>query len=144
MRRSQKVEHAFRAMLELALAEGPEVTAVAAIAENTGVPKKFLELILAELRKAGLVQSKRGPTGGYRLARPADAIPLAEVWEAVEGPLGAVVPVSGALRLSRSEESLHELWRELELELRAAMQKVTLAELRRRSQQPRTFEDYVI
>jgi Rrf2 family protein len=132
MRRSQKVEHAFRAMLELALDETASAIAVAHIAERAAVPEKFLELILADLRKAGLVQSKRGPAGGYRLARPPETVRLGEIWEAIEGPIDSAPSTRRGERPTATDECLDELWRELDEGVHHAMNELTLADLRRR------------
>ena len=73
-------------MLHLARLGGTSTTA-AAIADAEAIPKKFLEQILSILRSRGLVIGKRGPSGGYVLARPADEISFAEVLRAIDGPL---------------------------------------------------------
>ena len=83
---SQKSRHALHAMLHLARLEGGSATA-AGIAEAEGIPKKFLEQILAILKARGLVIGKRGPSGGYVLAQPAAEISFAAVLRAIDGPL---------------------------------------------------------
>src|SRR4029434_6285272 len=89
MRVSAKADYAVRAAVELAAAgKGP--VKGDRIAEAQGIPLKFLENILAELRHAGLVQSQRGAEGGYWLARPADQVTVADVIRAVDGPLANV------------------------------------------------------
>lgn len=82
---SQKARYALRALGYLA-AEG-EARTVQDIADGARVPKKFLELILLDLKTRGIVASRRGRTGGYALARPAGAISYAEVIRAIDGPL---------------------------------------------------------
>lgn len=95
---SQKSRHALHAMLHLARLAGTSAaatshanshatTTAAAIAEAEAIPKKFLEQILAILKANGLVIGKRGPSGGYVLARPAAQISFAEVLRAIDGPL---------------------------------------------------------
>jgi Rrf2 family protein len=82
-------DYAVRAAVELAAAgQGP--VKGDRIAEAQGIPLKFLENILAELRHAGLVQSQRGAEGGYWLARPADQVTVADVIRVVDGPLANV------------------------------------------------------
>src|SRR3954463_6918512 len=89
VRVSAKADYAVRAALELAAAgDGP--LKGERIAEAQGIPLKFLENILIELRHDGLVRSQRGPDGGYWLARPAGEIAVADVIRAVEGPLASV------------------------------------------------------
>src|SRR5919109_2199306 len=89
MRLSARVDYALRAAAELAVGGERPVTAVQ-LAEAQQIPPKFLENILSQLRRSGLVRSQRGPEGGYWLARPADKISLADVIRAVEGPLATV------------------------------------------------------
>ena len=89
MRVSAKVDYAVRAAAELASAgEGP--IKGEALSNAQGIPLKFLENILGELKHAGLVRSQRGTEGGYWLAKPADEIKIADVIRAVEGPLASV------------------------------------------------------
>ncbi|HEY9456720.1 MAG TPA: Rrf2 family transcriptional regulator, partial [Gaiella sp.] len=88
MRVSAKVDYALRAMLELAAAGG--LVKGEQLATAQGIPQKFLESILNDLRHAELVASRRGVEGGYSLARPADEISLADVIRAVEGPIATV------------------------------------------------------
>src|ERR671935_389435 len=88
MRISAKADYAVRAALELAAAEGP--VKGDALARAQGIPLKFLENILIDLRHSGLVRSQRGPEGGYWLAKPAAEISVADVIRAVEGPLANV------------------------------------------------------
>ncbi len=76
-------------MLELAASQAPTLNA-ATLAESQGLPHKFLEAILADLRRAGLVRSHRGAEGGYRLALLASEIYVGEVIRAVDGPLAGV------------------------------------------------------
>ena len=64
------------------------------IAEQAVIPRKFLELIVAELRSAGLVESTRGKSGGFRLAKPAEAISFGDIIRLIEGPLALVSCVS--------------------------------------------------
>src|SRR5262245_27731949 len=88
MRVSAKVDYALRAMLELASADG--LVKAERIATAQGIPQKFLENILLDLRHAELVTSQRGVEGGYALARPAAEITVADVIRAVEGPIASV------------------------------------------------------
>jgi len=82
---SVKCEYALRAVFELALRGGGEPIRIADIAERQGIPQKFLESILAELKKSGFLQSKRGAEGGYLLGRPAEMITVGEILRSVEG-----------------------------------------------------------
>ena len=90
MRISAKVDYAMRAMVELAAAGSERPVTAERLADAQGIPQKFLQNILLELRRAGIVASHRGPEGGHALARPADTITVADVIRAVDGPLGSV------------------------------------------------------
>ena len=90
---SQRGRYALKAMINLA--RGDVVARqVSAIAAEENIPRKFLEAIMSELRRAGLVESARGKLGGYRLARPADLIPFGEVIRLTDGPLALAPCVS--------------------------------------------------
>jgi Rrf2 family protein len=86
---SAKTDYAVRALLELA-ARAPNLVKIEVIIGEQQLPRKFVEAILGELRRAGLVRSQRGAEGGYALARPAGEITLGQVIRAVDGPLAEV------------------------------------------------------
>ncbi len=86
MQLSARAEYALHALIELAVASGGVLVPAEQLARDQVVPPRHLELIMTELRRAGLVQSTRGPEGGFSLARPADQISLAEVVSAINGP----------------------------------------------------------
>lgn len=88
---SQKTRYALRALLHLAEKVGGRPVQVAEIAQTQQVPRKYLELIMLDLKKAGMVTSRRGPGGGYVLAKPASDISFAEVIRTMDGPI-AMVP----------------------------------------------------
>ena len=92
---TQRSRYAMRAMLVLAAQKpgGPPVS-MSRIAGEANVPRKFLELILADLREAGFLHSHRGKAGGYCLSRPPHLISLGEVIRVIEGPLALVPCVS--------------------------------------------------
>ena len=92
MQVSAKTDYALRAAAELARAASEESGPVKGewISEAQRIPKKFMENILHDLKRAGIVRTRRGASGGYWLARPAEEISLAEVIRAVEGPLANV------------------------------------------------------
>ena len=131
MRVSAKVDYALRACAELAAAgDGP--VKGERIAHAQGIPLKFLENILLDLKHAGLVQSQRGAEGGYWLSRPAEELPLAEVIRAVEGPIANVrgqrpeqVEYAGAAT------SLRDVWIAVRANLRAVLETVTVADVAR-------------
>ncbi len=87
---SRKAKYALKALLALARHEGPDPVRIADLAEAESLPQKFLELILLDLRNAGIVQSRKGRGGGYLLARPADKVMLGQVVRLFDGPLAPV------------------------------------------------------
>jgi Rrf2 family cysteine metabolism transcriptional repressor len=93
---STKAEYGVRVMVELARRAGGEPIPLAEIAANDGLPLAYLEHLAARLRKAGLVDSRRGSRGGYMLARPASEITMAEVVEALEGSIAPIECISQA------------------------------------------------
>jgi Rrf2 family protein len=129
VRVSAKADYAIRAAVELAAAgEGP--VKGDAIAQAQQIPANFLENILADLRNAGLVASRRGAEGGYWLARPADQITLADVIRAVDGPLANVRGVrSEQLEYSGSARRLLDVWVAVRASLRSVLEGVTLADV---------------
>ena len=129
MRTTAKADYAIRAAVELATSEGEPVTAER-IAEAQQIPVNFLENILLDLRRAGIVESRRGSSGGYFLAQPADEIVLADVIRAVEGPLAAVRGISpDALEYTGAAASLREVWVAVRSSVRAVLEHVTLADV---------------
>jgi Rrf2 family protein len=131
VRVSAKSDYAIRAMVELATAgEGP--VKGERIAQAQEIPIKFLENILVDLRKAGLVSSLRGAEGGYWLARPTAEINLAQVIRAVDGPLASVRGRrSEELEYAGSAEPLREVWIAVRASLRNVLEAVTLADVAR-------------
>lgn len=130
---SARVDYGMRALLELAAASARDPHALVkgdALAEAQSVPVKFLEAILRDLRIDGVVESRRGVEGGYRLARPADAITVADVVRALDGPLAAV-------RGQRPEDMtyagaaahLQEVWIAARVAIRSVLEAVTLAQV---------------
>ena len=129
MRVSAKVDYALRALAELAVAPPGPVKAER-LADAQGIPLKFLENILTELRRAEIVSSQRGAEGGYRLARAAEEISLADAIRAVEGPIATV-------RGARPEEvaytgaaaGLRDVWIDLRASMRGVLEETSLADL---------------
>lgn len=127
---SAKVDYATRALLALAAAPAGSLNTGEALATAQGVPVKFVENTLVELRRAGIVASQRGPEGGYRLARPADEIAVADIFRALEGPLAEV-------RGERPEDTvydgpaahLQDVWVAVRAALRLVLETVTLADV---------------
>jgi len=130
MRVSAKVDYAVRAAVELAAAASGGPVKGEAIASALGIPAKFLENILLDLKHAGLVQSQRGTEGGYWLARAPDEISLAEVIRAVEGPIANVRGQRPEqVEYDGSAKALREVWIAVRANLRAVLETVTLADV---------------
>ena len=128
MRISAKADYAVRAALELAARDGS--LKGERIAEAQGIPLKFLENILIDLRQAGLVASQRGPDGGYRLDGDPREITVADVIRAVDGPLASVRggrPEQAAYE--GAAENLQTVWIALRAGVRGVLEHVTLAEV---------------
>jgi Rrf2 family protein len=130
VRVSAKTDYAIRAALELASAEDDKPVKGERIATAQAIPLRFLENILMQLRHAGLVESRRGAEGGYRLAKPADEVKLADVIRAIDGPLAGV---SGSrpetLGFTGSAESMKDVWIAVRAALRGVLEQITLADV---------------
>jgi Rrf2 family protein len=132
VRVSAKVDYALRAMLELAAA-GSLVKAEQ-VATAQGIPQKFLEGILLDLRHAELVTSRRGVDGGYALGRPAEEISLADVIRAVEGPIATVRGVRpDDVHYEGAAAALAGVWIDLRAAMRGVLEDTTLADVVARS-----------
>jgi Rrf2 family protein len=130
VRTTAKADYAVRAAVELAAVGSTEPVKAEHIADAQSIPLNFLENILAELRRAGIVESRRGAAGGYLLARPPEDISLADVIRAVEGPLANVRGVSpDLLEYEGSSERLRDVWVALRSSVRGVLEHVTLADL---------------
>jgi Rrf2 family protein len=139
MRTTAKADYAVRAAVELASA-GDLLTAEQ-IAQAQSIPVNFLENILRDLRRAGIVESRRGQAGGYVLARPADEISIADVIRAVEGPLADVRgQAPEALAYPGAAATLRDVWVALRASVRAVLEQVTLADVAR-GELPQHVED---
>jgi Rrf2 family protein len=102
------------------------------IAQAQDIPLNFLENILRDLRRAGIVESRRGQAGGYALARPAEQISVADVIRAVEGPLANVRGrAPETLAYPGAAEKLRDVWVALRANIRAVLEGVTLADVAR-------------
>ena len=128
VRISTKEDYAVRAALQLAVDGGPLKREQIASAQE--IPAAFLQNILIELRHAEIVEAQRGRDGGFRLARPADQISVADVVRAVSGPLATVRGVRPpAIEYNEAAEPLREVWVAMRASVRAILEHVTLADL---------------
>ena len=138
MRLSKKTEYALRALIYAA--RHPEGTTfqIKELADRNGIPKKFLELILLELKNTGIVASRRGAGGGYLLARRPESIRSSEVIEAIEGPMSAPAGPGGRGRKPHVEDvspAFARLRREAGEAIRAVFDRWTIADLAREEQE---------
>jgi Rrf2 family protein len=130
VRISAKTDYALRAAIELASLGSAEPVKGEAIANAQGIPLRFLENILGDLRNAGIIDSRRGVEGGYLLARPAEAITLADVIRAVDGPLANVAGTRpNLLEYPASTEKLRDIWVGVRAALRSVLEETTLADV---------------
>jgi Rrf2 family protein len=131
MRISRRAEHAVRAVLDLALHDPVRGGARASeIAARTGVPEKFLKVILRELREAGVIASKRGPDGGQWLAVKPGDLTVGAVRLAIDGPLAAPAGAS-AKDVTPAEASLVRLWQRVGGAVDEVLSGLTFEDLRR-------------
>lgn len=131
MRISAKTDYAIRAVVEMAAAspDGHLVKAES-VADAQQIPLRFLLGILNELRHAGIVESRRGVEGGYRLALPAGEVTIADIIRAIDGPLANVAGVRpDALQLSGSAAPLQQMWVSVRSSLRDVLEHVTVADI---------------
>jgi Rrf2 family protein len=130
MRLSARVDYALRATSELAAHDGVRPVTAERLAAAQGIPPKFLESILLQLRRAGVVTAQRGPEGGYRLARAASEISLADVIRAIDGPLANVRGHRPEeLGYRGAAEALQEVWIALRASEREILELVSLADV---------------
>jgi Rrf2 family protein len=140
VRVSAKGEYAIRAMLDLALSDGAGLRPIQDIASHQRIPQRYLEQVLLQLKRGGLLLSKRGSAGGYRLARPAEQITVGDVLRAVEGSPGGVELARRPGRASPEDPAgdLSQLWHEVTEAVAAVVDRVSLEDLRRRAEERRT------
>ncbi len=125
-----KVDYAIRVLLTLAAAPAGSAIRGELLAKAQGLPVKFVENTLVELRRQGIVTSQRGSEGGYRLARPADQIAVADIFRVLEGPLAEV----RGIRPENTEYDgpaahLQQVWVAVRAALRLVLESVTLADV---------------
>jgi Rrf2 family cysteine metabolism transcriptional repressor len=120
---SVKGEYALQAIFDLALQPQAEPVKIADIARRQNIPQKFLELILANLKQGGFVESRRGAEGGYRLAKPADQITIGDVLTFVE---------DRKKTKRTSPDAFTDLWKRVDAAVSSVVDRTTFAELARR------------
>jgi Rrf2 family protein len=127
---SAKSDYAMRAMLVLSSAPAGSWVKTEVIAEQQHLPRKFLEAILSDMRRARLVESLRGAEGGYRLAKPSSKIFVADVMRAVDGPLAEVRGLRPeTLEYEGAAQPLQDVWVAVRAGLRAVLERISLADV---------------
>lgn len=126
---SAKAEYSIRALAELTAAGGGPIPVVE-LAEAQDIPPRFLQNLLSQLRRRGVVFSQRGTEGGYRLARPASEITLAEVLRAIDGPLANVAGERPEdLHYAPPADHLADVWIAVRVALREVLEEVSIADV---------------
>src|SRR5690349_10859255 len=123
---SVKGEYALQAIFDLAMQKPGEPVRIADIAQRQKIPQKFLELILASLKQAGFVESRRGAEGGYLLSRSADSLTVGEVLRYVEGPQG-----KNRGRKKGAATPFSDMWSQVDAAVSGVIDKTTFADLLR-------------
>lgn len=146
MKLSQRGHYALRAVIVLGMNHGDSVVRIQTISAAQNIPKRFLEQILNDLKAAGVLESRRGIAGGYRLRRPPEEITLAEIIRHIEGPLAPVGCVSEKFyeRCScPSEEKcgIRSIMKEVREAIVKVLETVTVAQLCERVKQLQGIHD---
>jgi Rrf2 family protein len=127
----RRVDYGLRAIIYLSEQEPDKCCSIAEIARNQGMPKKFLEKIIQDLIRSGLIKSKRGSCGGYALAKPAESISFYDVIEALDGPIAVNVCLDhevGCDLIPRC--TMIGVWSEVQRNITEVLSRTTIAALR--------------
>ena len=141
---SNQCSYALRAMLELGKREGKGLVTIPEIAEAQDIPVRFLQAILRQLKQAGLLESVRGKSGGYSLARSADAIQVGDVVDLIDGPM--IGTRGGHDGPPASAELFAEIWQDAQDAVTGVLGQTTIRDLVRKEQaiQSRFVSNYSI
>lgn len=134
MKLSTKGRYAMVALVDLAVAKGDDLTSLAEISKRQDISLPYLEQLFVRLRRAGLVESVRGPGGGYRLAKTPETIRLADILEAVDETVSALhigAGASGGVSGSRAQTLSNRLWESLSAHVYVFLHNHTLADVAR-------------
>lgn len=132
MKLSNKGRYGVRALFDIAFHNEGGPTQIREIAEREMIPARFLEQIFQDLKKAGILGSKRGPRGGYHLARDASEIKIGDVLRALEGPIIALV--ADDERAGKTPDATASIFRDLAVSIEKCFDDVTLADVVRRGE----------
>jgi Rrf2 family protein len=137
MRLSTKTRYGVRAVFDIAYHAAPDGSAAQAkeVAKRQRIPLRYLEQIFQDLKKAGLVESKRGPRGGYTLRRDPADIRLGDIVRALQGPIESMIVVEDEPLRSRGRGITSDLWQDLAAHVNAWFDRVTVMDLVRRAEQ---------
>lgn len=130
MRVSAKADYALRALIEMVGHEGEGAVSAEELGRRQDIPHGFLQAILADLRRAGIVVSQRGQSGGWRMAREPESVSVADVIRAVDGPLVSVYGLRPeSVEYAGSAQVLQHVWIAARASLREVFEEVTLRDL---------------
>jgi Rrf2 family protein len=129
----RRVDYGLRAVIYLADQEPGKCCSLTEIAKQQGVPKKFLEKIVQDLTRRGLIRSKRGASGGYTLARAPEEISFWQVIEAIEGPIAVNICMDQHVTCEQLPRcSMVHVWSEVQRKVTEVFTSTTLADLKRK------------
>jgi Rrf2 family protein len=129
----RRIDYGLRAVIYLSGQEPEKCCSIAEIARQQGVPKKFLEKIIQDLVRGGLIKSRRGSCGGYTLARAADAISIYDVIAAIEGPIAVNLCMESHSDCDQLPHcTMVSVWSEVQRKVTEVFTRTTLADLRPR------------
>ncbi|MBI3000712.1 MAG: Rrf2 family transcriptional regulator [Deltaproteobacteria bacterium] len=135
---SRRVDYGLRAVIYLSSQDSGKSCCLAEIAEQQKIPRKFLEKIIQDLTRGGLVKSKRGPDGGYALARAPGEISFQDVIETLDGPIAVNVCMDGHSRCDHLPRcTMRGVWDEVQRRIMEVLTRTTLSDLARPSCQTR-------
>ena len=134
MRVSAKADYALRALIEIAVRTDGTAVSAEQLGKAQGIPHGFLQAILADLRRADIVVSQRGQSGGWRFARQPSSVTVADVIRAVDGPLVSVYGLRPeAVSYNESAEVLQHVWIAARTALREVFEHVSIESLANRA-----------
>ena len=139
MKLSTKGRYAIVALVDLATARPEQLTSLAEISKRQDISLPYLEQLFVKLRRAGLVDSVRGPGGGYRLAREPATIRISEVLEAVDETVSAMhtgAGVTGGVSGSRAQSMTNRLWESLSAQVYVFLHQTTLGDVMKNALKP--------
>lgn len=132
MKVSLRSTYGIMAAVDLAMQTGSAPVQAKSIARRQGIPARFLEQVLHAMKKAGLVSSQRGAQGGYVLSKKPSELSVADVLEALDGPLLPRIAANGSLpfqRMKKSETLLAQVWERVHQAERHVLEAITIDEL---------------